>query len=72
MTNVRKLQLNKKASSYLTVIPKDMVEGMELSEGDKLKFTLHNDKIIITPLANPTKTAPMETAPTMIEGEADE
>ncbi len=72
MTNVRTLMLNKKASSYLTVIPKDMVEGMELSEGDKLKFNLRNDKIIITPLANSTKTAPMETAPTDIEGEVNE
>ena len=49
MTTTRKLQWNSTVKIFFSVIPKQIVDALGLKKGDRLQYSLVNNKITITP-----------------------
>lgn len=50
MSTIRKIQYVEKSKSFSSIIPKHIVEALGIKKGDKLKYSILNNQIIITPV----------------------
>jgi len=52
MTVIRKLQWNENLHSYFIVIPKQIVEAMEMEKGKPFRFSIKGKKLVMNPHLN--------------------